>query len=111
LKIKALGLHLGAAKVRITELRQEWVYSRTMQPWGRSPDLNYRHAICMSILQEPFLIGGGFQHSGHALEVGFKYSYASMLSVMVANFIRRLGWPARALPTFNGPYLVCPTFI
>ena len=111
LKVKALGLHLGAAKVRVTELKQQWVYSRTMTPWGKPPDLNYKYLICMSVLQEPFLIGGGFQHSGHALEVGFKYAYASMLSIMVANFIKRLGWPARALPTFNSPYLVCPTFI
>jgi ferredoxin len=111
LKIKALGLHLGAAKVRIAKLNQSWVYSHTFDPWGQAPDLNYKYMICMIVLQDPFLIGGGFMHSGQALEVGYKYSFASMISIMVANLIKRLGWPARACPTFNASYLVCPTFI
>ena len=111
LKIKALGMHLGAAKVRITKLNQDWVYSRTIEPWGTVPDLNYKYMICMIVLQDPFLIGGGFTRSGQSLEVGYKYSFASMLSIIIANLIKRLGWPARACPTMNEPYLVCPTFI
>ena len=111
LKMKALGMQLGAAQVRITELNPAWVYSHTIEPWGKPADLNFKYVICMSVLQDPFLIGSGFQRSAHAFEVGFKYSYASLISIMMANMIRRLGWPARALPTFNAPYLVCPTFI
>jgi reductive dehalogenase len=111
LKIKSLGLHLGAAKVRITEFNQAWGYSHVVDPWGKAPDLNYKYMICMTVLQDPFLIGGGFQRSGNVMEVGFKYSYSSMISIMIGNFIKRLGWPARAFPTMNTTYLVCPTFI
>ncbi len=110
-KIKALGLQLGAAKVGIAELNQNWVYSHYPRPqYGQTVELTYQYVICLAFLQDPFMLASG---AGPAvdLEIGFRYGYASFVSTMIANFIRRLGWPARPLPTFNAPYLVCPVFI
>ena len=39
------------------------------------------------------------------------YSYASFISIIMANFIRNLGWRARPLPSFNAPYIVPPVFV
>jgi hypothetical protein len=110
-KIKAFGLHLGAAKVRIARLNQNWVYSHYGPPlYGKPVELNYKYIICLAFCQDPFMIAGG-AGQGVDLEVGFKYGYASFVSTIIANFIRRLGWPARQLPTFSAPYLIPPVFI
>ena len=110
-KIKALGLHLGAAKVRIAKLNQAWVYSHEPVPYYGEPiELDYPYVICLVFLQNPYMMA---THTGLAenFEVGWTYSYASFISLMMANFIRHLGWRARPLPTLNSPYLVCPTFV
>lgn len=110
-KIKAFGLYLGAAKVHIAQLNQKWVYSRHGPPqYGKSVELNYKYIICLAITQDPFMIAGGASQAVD-LEVGFKYGYASFISTIIANFIRRLGWPARQLPTFSAPYLIPPVFV
>jgi len=110
-KIKAFGLHIGAAKVRIAKLNQNWVYSHyTLPQYGKPVVLDYKYIICLAFYQDPFMIAGG-ANPGVDLEVGFKYGYASFVSTLMANFIRRLGWPARPLPTFNAPYLIPPVFI
>lgn len=114
-KIKALGLHLGATKVRITELNQKWVYTHyahpyTPEPYGKPVDLNYKYIIAIAVWQEPFMMATGDKISEN-MEVGWKYSYASFICVLMAQFIRALGWPARALPQSNAPYLVPPVFV
>jgi len=111
-KIKALGLHLGAAKVGIAELDQNWVssYSHVPSSYGEPVELDYKHIICMAFTQNPFMTASQVG-IGANLEVGWKYSYASLVSTLMANFIRHLGWRARPLPTGNAPYLVIPTFI
>lgn len=104
-KIKAFGLHLGAAKVRIAKLNQNWLYSHyTLPQYGKPVVLDYKYIICLAFYQDPFMIAGG-ANPGVDLEVGFKYGYASFVSTIMANFIRRLGWPARPLPTFSAPIL------
>lgn len=111
LKIKALALQLGAGRVRIGRLNQNWVYSHLGLPfYGQPVDLDYENVVCMAIPQDPFLIdvGSGVAES---LEVGWKYSLAALISGTIANFIRRLGWRARSLPVMNAPYLVPPTFV
>ncbi len=110
-KIKAFGLHLGAGKVGITELNQRWVYTHEAVPaYGQPVECNYKYVICMAVPQDPFLKASQ-TGLGQEWEVGWKYAYASFISVIMANFIRHLGWPARPAPTFNTPYIVCPVFI
>lgn len=109
--LKGLGMHMGAARVRITRLNQNWVYGLNGPPqYGKPVELNYQYIVCMAFPMDPFMTGGGASQSVD-YEVGFKYAYGSFASTIMANFIRRLNWPARPLPTFNAPYLVPPTFI
>ncbi|MFC1592878.1 4Fe-4S dicluster domain-containing protein [Candidatus Omnitrophota bacterium] len=113
-KIKAFALHMGAAKVGITRLNQDWVYTNHVYKgnflFGEPVELDYEYVICMAFMQDPFMIDG-HTGAGVELEVSWKYSYASYISIIVADFIRRLGWHARPLPSMNSPYLVVPTFI
>jgi reductive dehalogenase len=110
-KIKALGLHLGAGKVRIARLDQIWVYSHKPIPeYGEPYDLDYPNVVCLAVPQNPYFMA---THTGlsQTWEVGWTYSYATFISYAVADFIRRLGWRARPIPTLNTPYLVPPLFI
>ncbi len=110
-KIKALGLHLGAGKVRIAKLDQTWIYTHKPIPeYGQPYELDYPYVICLIVPQSPYFMQ---THTGlgHAWEVGWTYSYATFISYAIADFIRRLGWQARPIPTLNTPYLVPPLFI
>ncbi|MFC2002975.1 4Fe-4S dicluster domain-containing protein [Chloroflexota bacterium] len=110
-KIKAFGLQLGAGKVGITELNQKWVYTHDLMPsYGQPIDCNYKYVICMAVPQDPFLMAS-HNSLGEEWEVGWKYAYASFISVVMANTIRHLGWPARPAPTFSTHYIVCPVYI
>ena len=109
-KIKAFGLHLGAGKVGITRLNQDWVYTYTNTPYGQPVDLDYEYIICMAFPMDPFMAAGQ-NNLGENFEIGWEYSYASYISIIIANFIRNLGWRARPLPSFNAPYIVAPVFI
>lgn len=109
-KIKAFALHLGAAKVGITKLNQDWVYTYNNAPYGEPVDLNHENIICMAFTMDPFMTDGQ-TGLGENFEIGWKYSYASYISIIMANLIRNLGWPARPLPAFNAPYIVAPVFI
>ncbi|MFH1350957.1 MAG: reductive dehalogenase [Pseudomonadota bacterium] len=110
-KVKALGLHLGAAKVRVASLDQRWVYTHKPVPhYGEPYHLDYPYVICMAVPQGPYFMDN---HTGLSenWEVGWSYSYASFISFAVADFIRTLGWNARAIPTLSTPYLVTPLFV
>lgn len=114
-KIKALGMQLGAQKVRITELNQDWVYTNyahpyTPEPYGKPVVLDYKYIVCLAVWQDPFMMGSG-NGIGENFEVGWKYGFASFISIVLAHFIRSLGWRTRALPQSNAPYIVPPVFI
>ncbi|MBW2031034.1 MAG: 4Fe-4S dicluster domain-containing protein [Deltaproteobacteria bacterium] len=111
-KIKGFGQFLGAAKVRITRLRKEWVQTFHSsyygnEPYGKPVELNYENVICMAFPVNPRMLGG----EATVIEGGWKESFSSLVSLIVAEFVRGCGWPARALPPENAPYLVVPTFV
>jgi ferredoxin len=109
-KIKAFGLYLGASKVGITELNQDWVYTHKGIPdYGEPIEANYKYAICLAFTQNPGLMATQ-TGIGVTWDVGWTYAYASFVSLIIANFIRHLGWPARPVPTFNTPFLIPPVF-
>ena len=45
------------------------------------------------------------------LEAVRRYAYSSLVSNILAHFIRSTGWRARAMPPSNSPHLFVPTFI
>ena len=114
-RIKGYALYLGATKVGVTHLKKEWVYTHyahpyTPEPYGKSVDLDYKYVICLALRQNNWTIGAGDNYIT-SLEVGWRYSLTSLISITIANLIRAWGFRARALPPENSPYLVVPTFI
>lgn len=114
-KVKDFARYLGAGDVLITRLKQDWIYTNfahpyTPEPYGKPVKLDYENIICMAFPQDIRMIKCGVGTASD-IEVGWRYAFASLVSVLVAHFIRGIGWRARALPPENSPYLVVPTFI
>ncbi len=114
-RIKSYALYLGATKVRVTRLRKEWVYTHYAHPYAPEPygtpvDLDYEYIICLAFRQNRYAIGAGDNYIA-TLEVGWRYSLISLITITLASAIRAWGFEARSLPPENSPYMVVPTFI
>lgn len=114
-RIKDYALFLGTTKVRVTQLKKEWVYTHyahpySPEPYGKPVDLDHKYIICLAMRQNNFVIGAGDGYIT-SIEVGWRYALTSLISVTLANLIRSWGFRARALTPENSPYMVVPTFI
>jgi len=114
-KLKGFGMYLGASKVRITKLKQEWVcshYGDIFPGYSGQPtdDMNLENIVCMAVPHNQAMknIGRGMEQE---TEDGWIYTYASLISIIVAHYIRCLGFKARPLPSSNSPYLAVPVFV
>ena len=114
-RVKSYALYLGATKARVARLNQDWVYTNyahpyTPEPYGEPVDLDYKNIICLAFRQNFYTIGAGDNYIA-TLEVGWRYSLISLITITLASTIRSWGFRARALPPENSPYMVVPTFI
>lgn len=96
--IKELTLHLGADDVGVAPLNQRWVYShigRGPEPWGAEIRLEHKYVIAFAIEMDY-----GHVETAPRLpiteETAIGYLNAAKISVALAAYIRRLGYPARA---------------
>ena len=97
-KIKGFAQYLGADLVGTTRLNQAYVYShigRGEGEWGNPIELNHTHAIAIGIEMRDDMIvhapnGPVITESSH------KYLETAKIAVILANFIRSLGYEARA---------------
>lgn len=101
-RIKAVARYLGADLVGIAELRQEYVYSHR----GRNTDLedgtfgdeivnNHKYAVVIGFVMQYEKINQSNSYAADA-ETGRAYAEVAKTAVMVAEFIRELGYPALA---------------
>jgi reductive dehalogenase len=115
-RIKDYARFLGITKVRVANLRKEWVYTHyahpyTPYPYGRPvEDMEYPYIICLAMRQNLVVIRAG-DHYVLCIEVGWRYALTSLIAFTLANLIRTWGFRARPLPSENSPYMVVPTFI
>jgi ferredoxin len=108
LKIKSLARILGANLVRIGPLRQEWVYSHIGRTRGgrRGEPVDLRHhqtAIVMGFQMDYELI----QHAPDfpvLLATAQGYAKGAWTAVQLADYLRNLGYSARA--HYDGNYWV-----
>jgi reductive dehalogenase len=96
--IKKLTFYLGAKLVGICEPNEAFYYShvgRGCEPYGKKILLKHKYAIVFAV--EMF-----FEQILHApfpstvIETGKQYVEAAKISIILANFIRSLGYSARA---------------
>ncbi len=96
--IKNIIEYLGSDFCGICSLNQAYVYShvgRGPEAYGREIELNHRFAIVFALEMDLEMVASATQ-APVIVETGKKYVEAARISIIAANFIRRLGYPARA---------------
>jgi ferredoxin len=119
-KIKGLGRHLGASVIRIGPLNQSYVYSHKGRMYHRPGDdepglgtpivLPHKSAIVMAEGLDLSIIKGAPKKQVN-LEVFRAYSKLGHMAILIARYIRSLGYPARAHITTNYQIIVPPVAI
>ena len=119
-KVKALARFLGADLVGIGPLRQEWVYSHAgrsfgnspgFQPWGTPIDLRgHTHAVALGFQMDYDLIQSAPDFPA-LLATAKGYADGAWVSVQLAQYIRALGYSARAHHLYNYQVLVVPVAV
>lgn len=96
--IKGLALQLGAHSVGVTKLQPEHVYShigRGSGTYGDPVELGHAFAIAFSVEMDYDLMGRA-PEAPVVMESARKYVDGAMIAIVLANFCRRMGFPARA---------------
>ncbi len=119
-KVKALARLLGADLVGIGPLRQEWVYSHVgrsfgddagFQSWGTPTDLrHHRNAIALGFRMDYDLIQSAPDFP-MLLATARGYAIGAWASVQLAQYIRLLGYSARAHHLYNYRVLCVPVAV
>ncbi len=100
-KIKAFAHLLGADLVGISELNPAFIYSHRgrqnypMEVYGTPINLTHQFAISLGFRENLDLIRTG-PYPSETVETGKVYMKSAVVSVVLAKYIRMLGYPARA---------------
>ena len=108
--IKQLGYFLRADIVGICELPQYAIYSHDMM--GNEVNLEHKNAIIVVVDQDYDTMAGSTGDdwiSGSQSFIG--YSNTALISCIMADYIRQLGFPARAHHAANYQVLVVPLLL
>lgn len=98
--IKRLGYFLRADMIGICELPQYAVYSHNRK--GEPIELNHKYAISILIDQDYETMLGSTGYDGISGSQSFmSYSVSSFIAVLMAQYIRKLGYAVRAHPRSN----------
>jgi len=106
--IKRWARKLGAVSVGITELKDYHLYSHIgrNEPYGQPIDLKHKFAIALTVEMEKDAIDHA-PYGPTVMESAQQYLAVGAIAVQIAEFIRYLGYPARA--HIDGNYrVVCP---
>ncbi|MBE0645442.1 MAG: 4Fe-4S dicluster domain-containing protein [Bacteroidetes bacterium] len=106
--VKGWLRQLGAHSVGVTQLRDEHCYSHAGRgdAYGKEILRRHQHAIAFTVEMDPRMVASAPAGS-IVMESSREYLRSGAMAVQVAQFLRRLGWPARA--HIDGKYeVVCP---
>lgn len=106
--IKQWCIKIGAVSVGITELKDYHLYSYggRLNNYGEKVELNHKYAIAMTLEMDKFMMDPAPKGSV-VMESAQQYLNSGVMAVQVAEFIRSLGYPAKA--HIDGRYqVVCP---
>jgi len=108
--IKRLAMQMGAAEVGVARLDQDFVYShvgRGPEPWGAPIETDHRYVIVFSLEMDYELV-----ETAPAVplttESANQYLKGTMISLALADLIRKLGSPARAQVSGSNYQLILP---
>ncbi len=106
--IKEWALYNGAMSVGVTELKDYHLYSHVGRgpDWGQPVDLPHRYAVALTVEMTKEMIASA-PLGPTVMESAQQYLSCGAIATQIADFIRRLGYPARA--HIDGNYrVVCP---
>lgn len=108
--IKSLGYFYRADIVGICELPQWAVYSHDEK--GKPVELNHQFAIMLCVDQGYRTMHGSTGHDWISSSQAFRsYVHSGMIACMVADYIRKLGFAARAHHFSNGLVVIPPLLL
>ncbi len=96
--VKKLSLHLGADEVGIARLNPAHIYShvgRGPEPWGQPINNTHRYALAFTV-EMAYNNVEAAPRLAITEETARAYLEAAVISITLAQFIRDLGYPARA---------------
>jgi reductive dehalogenase len=96
--VKQIIRYLGSDLCGIAALNQSYVYShvgRGPESYGEEIKLNHRFAIVFAVEMDLAMVATA-PRAPAVVETGRQYVEAARISIVVADFIRRIGYPARA---------------
>lgn len=106
--VKNWAKKLGAVSVGVTELKDYHIYSHNgrNEPYGAEIDLNHKYAIAFTVEMDKEMLD--FAPAGPTvMESAQQYLNAGAIAVQISQWIKNLGYPARA--HIDGNYrVVCP---
>ncbi len=97
-RIKGFASYLGAVQVGITQFKSEWVYShigRSPGQWGEPIELGHSRAIVVAVEMKHAML----RHAPQAptmTETAVEYFEAAKIATIIARYIQRMGFDARA---------------
>lgn len=101
-KVKEFARKLGADLVGVSEMNTAFTFSRRgrimypeEEPWSMEIKVNHRFAVSMGFREDLELVRTG-PHPSEMIESGLIYFRSAAASVVLAQYIRSLGYPARA---------------
>ena len=116
-KVKGFAKHLGADLVRIGPLNPLYVYTNVGKTWhdparsfGQPIEVAHQHAISMAVGIDPAMIATG-PVLPEVVEIMRVYVRLATIAVTLAEYIRALGYPARANIMPNYEVLCIPIAI
>jgi ferredoxin len=96
--VKSLVRYLGSELCGIGLLKQNYVYSHTgrgPEPYGQEIKLDHPYAIVFALQMDVVMIATS-PKAPVIVETGKQYVEAAKISILMAEFIRRIGYSARA---------------
>ena len=90
--------YLGAELVGIAEFNQDYVYThigRRPGKYGQKVELPHQYAVIFAVEMDYHMIRGA-PNLPVIIETGMQYIEAARIALVIAYYIRRLGYPARA---------------
>jgi ferredoxin len=96
--LRDIARYLGADDLGIARLNPDFIYShvgRGPEPYGSEIVLKHRFAVAFSVEMDTAMVAAA-PDAPVIVETGRKYVEAARIAVILADFLRRLGHPARA---------------
>jgi ferredoxin len=96
--VKKIVQYLGSDLCGIAALDQSYVYSHTGRgpdTYGKEIELDHRFAVVFAVEMDWTMVSAA-PRAPVVVETGKQYVEAARISIILANYIRRIGYPARA---------------